>query len=65
MGGMGLGMGVGSKGLLGYDGTHIYGIGCFRGGCSPSIYFLGWRLTFTFLQLSIVDGIFNSCPTIT
>ena len=96
-GGIGLGIGVGSKGFrnplkvrfsyararsfLGWKtlgklslwtfgrlevvGTHIYEVGCFRGGCSPPICLIDWRLVLPFLQLSIIDGIFDPSSTIT
>ena len=38
---------------------YIHGIGCFRSGRSASICLLDRRLALTFLQLPIINGIFN------
>ena len=81
VGGTGLGIGVGSKGLINplevkfsyawarvipkYDGTHINGVKSSRSGHSSPICLLDWRFALTFLQLSIIDSIFNPSFTIT
>ena len=44
---------------------YIHGIGCFRSGRSSSICLLDRRLALTFLQLPIINGIFDPSSTIT